>query len=520
MRAFGPVRSHGTIFRLIPLTASLSLALAACDESPSAAEGCGRTLRLDVGEAAEVQGGPECPLRAEGGAEYVLAYYDARLSIGARTEGEPYLGADERFVVMVDDVTGGARAAAASATAELARAVAPPADVDVRFSTGGAGGGPVGTGPWAEGDSISFNRADCLSSCVPYTRGRVARVLDNWLVFVAAPSLEGQMERVVSLFDQAAPLVRQHALPLLHASFTAQRPVTTATSGQLVVLFEPDVSAGNGVTHITITPQGTATHWIRLELTPDLDQGRMLWLLAHEIAHAFQFEYIARTPPLAGPRGMKGGARWGVEGGATLVDTETQRRAAGVPLAGNASYDAEPPTEVHGTLFRNAGARTGVLTGGYHSSAPFLRDLVFRRMDRGDSEDAAFREVLRGAMEGWHGVGDEGSRRPGLVERMRARVPDWDPADAVLTWTLSAAADDRVESTVYRDRTWLRTGDWEGRGRGWEPDRIIQAGSGASERITRPAGSSGYVLVRSPSGRVELELTAIETVRWKLLRVS
>ena len=515
--------SHRSPRGIVPVArAAFILALAACDGSPSAAGGCARPLRLEAGQAADVQPTPECPLRAEGGAEYVLAFYDARLAMGAQTEPEPYGGIDERFAIIVNDGAGGARTAVAPARAELA-APAPPADFHLSFAPSGPRRvtGISGTGPWSVGDPIPYSRTDCTTgSCPPPPEARVARVFDGWLVLAVAPSLGGDTERVLALFDQAAPLLRQHALPLLQAALSAERPVTTAASGQLVVVFEGDVTGGGGVAFSEVRTEGTATHWIRLETSPDLDLGRMLWLLAHEITHSFQAEFMARDRPLAGGAAQRGAGRWGIEGGATLVDMETLRRAAGLPLQGNLDYGAAPASEVESWLFRNAGARHGVLTSGYYTSAPFLRDLVLRRMDRGDAADAAFREVLRGAVEGWHGVGPEGGRRTGMTERMRTRLPGWEPAEGVLTWTLAAAADDRVAGSAYQDRTWLRTGDWEGRGRGWVPDAVIQAGSGVSERVTGPAGSSGYLLIRSPSGRVELTLTAPETIRWKLLRVS
>lgn len=517
-----PSRLCATLRRRSALCPAALLALlAACADSPSAAGGCGRPLRLEVGQAVDVEATPECPLRAEGGAEYVLAYYDARFALGAQTQPEPYAGADgdERFTLVVQDVADGARASVAPGMTFLA-APAPPAHVRVSFG-GGAGqvkAIPSG-GPWSVGDQIPLIRQDCLENCTPYTSVRVASVFDGWLVLAVEPSLGGDTERVVELFNQAAPLLLKHGLPLMHAAFTPERPVTTPESGQLVVVFEGDVTPGGGQAYIEVRPEGTATSWIRLEHTPDLDLGNMLWLLAHEIAHTFQYEFLARNPSLSGIRGDRGGARWGIEGGATLVDLETLRRAAGVPLQGNVDFDATPRSPVEAALFRGGHPRGGVLTAGYYSSAPFLRDLALRRMERGDEMDAAFREVLRGAVEGWYGIGSE-SRRTGMAERMRGRLPGWEPADAVLTWTLSTAADDRLAGSVYRDPAWLRTGDWEFSGRGWAPDRVITAGSGETQSMSRPAGSAGYLLVRSPASTLSLLLTSPETLRWKLLRVS
>jgi hypothetical protein len=510
--------------RPIPLItgASLALVLAACESSPSTADGCARPLRLEVGEAADVQPGPECPLRAEGGAEYVLAFYDARLAMGAQTEPEPYNGIDDRFLVIAQDVTGGARTALASVAPAQFAALPRTADFQVSFPSSGAAQvvGIPGTGPWSVGDQIPRNRPQCGADCTPYTEARVARVIDDWLVLAVDPSLGADTERVLSLFDQAVPLLRQHGLPLLHAAFTAERPVTTAASEQLVMIFEADVSAVDGNAYSEVRAEGTATHWIRLEHSADLDLGEMLSLLSHELAHTFQFEFMARIRPLVGSPSSRGAALWGIEGGAALAETETLRRAVGLPLQGNVDYGATPASQVESWLFGIAAARSGALPVGYHETAPFLRDLALRRIGRGEPVDVAFREVLRGAVEGWYGVALDGTRRPGLVERMRTRLPGWEPADAVLTWALSSAADDRIAHPAYQDPTWLRTGDWESRGRGWEHDALVQAGSGASARFSVMVGASGYLLVRSPASVVELMLTAPETVRWRLLRVS
>jgi hypothetical protein len=499
----------------------LALLLSACSDSPSAAGGCGRTLRLDVGEAADVEPTAECPLRTEGGAEYVLAYYDAQPAIGAQTQPEPYY-LDQRFAIAAEDVTGGARTSVASPSKNGPAAAG---DGDFRLSTAAGGSahlrGFPDTGPWAVGDAVSYRRTECsTTSCEPLLEARVVRVFDGWLVFAVAPSLGADAARVVELFDQYAPVLRQHGLPLMHAAFAVERPVSSAQSGQLVMVMEGDVTGVDGNAYSEVRLEGTATHWVRLEASPQLDGGAMLSLMAHEIAHTFQTEFLARTPPLSGDRGARGAARWGIEGGAALVESETLRRAAGLPLQGNLDYGVTPRSELESWVYRHAGTRDASLAVGYHSTAPFLRDLAMRRVAAGDGVEVAFREVLRGAVEGWYGVAVEGARRPGLTERMRARFSGWEPVDGVLTWALSAAADDRVANSIYQDRTWLQTGDWERRGRGWAYDLLVQAGSGASQRVTRHVGSAGYLLIRAPSGRVELALTAPESVRWKLLRVS
>ncbi|HEX2079458.1 MAG TPA: hypothetical protein VHG08_17155 [Longimicrobium sp.] len=500
------------------------LVLAGCDGSPSgsAARECGGgPVRLEPGDAVEVATDAGCELRPQDGAEYALAYYDARFATAAQNAPEPYSAPDERFAIILREGDGQA-GASSSPRLQGSPAAEPPHDFQWSFAPGPpratlwpAGGDRA----WSPGDLLRLEDTPCTASCAPPVGARVARVMDGWLVLALdEASLGAEAARVAALFDEAAPLLRQHAIPLLTAVLSAERPVTTTGSGQLVVLFQGDVTQGGGVAFSQVGPGRSARHWIRLELAPGLDAVRMLSLLAHEITHTFQYEFVARSAPAEGAVGATGAARWGIEGGATLIESETVLRAAGLGITDNLDFRAQPtsPLQRHALSY----ASGGPLVVGYEPAAEFLRDLVVRRMAAGETAEQAYREVARGAAEGWYGVAVENTRRPGLVSRMRARMAGWDPVDAVLTWALSAAADDRLEDPAYQNRTWLRLRDPGTNASGWGPDRVIDGGSGATETWSRLVGVGGYLLMRDTGRGISFRVTAPASVRWRLLRIQ
>jgi hypothetical protein len=506
--------------------------VAACGDAPTSAGGpvrpiepsCPSPTRLALGEAAEVRITDGCPMRLAGGAEYALAFYDASLAEGARNGPEIYIP-DGTYTVTVSDRSGTAPPSSASPAIlppSVPHGAEPPHFVISDATQPRRTIWPEHEGrPWREGDVITRSETVCAPTCLPPLTSRVARVYDGWLVFAVDESTlpAGEAERVVQLFDEAMPRVARHGIPLMRGALADALPTSEPGSGQLVVVFEGDVTAGGGTTFIETHPAGWARHWIRLEWSTDLDMGRMLWLLAHEIAHAYQGEFIARTPPLSGPGTLRGGARWGVEGGATLLENETIRGVVGASLTGNHDFHRPESSELERYFFRSAGAYAGNLTAGYFGGASFLRDAMLRRMEAGEPLDDALRDVSRGAMEGWYGLSLDGSRRPGLVGRMRGRIPAWDPVDAVLTWTLSAAGDDLTPNAVYQDRAWLRTWDAVGSPWAWPALGVVQGGSGASQTLTRPAGAPGYVLLRDPGSGVAFTVSSPAGVYWKLLRI-
>jgi hypothetical protein len=501
-------------------SAALLTLLAGCDGSPSdaAARECGEgAMRLDVGQAVDVPLDEMCDLRPADGARYALAFYDAQLATLAETRDEPYNGVEERTAFTVIEGDGTEAGGSFDAVPLPAPAAQSP---DYRVLAGASPRTSIETGtagPWREGETMELGAPICPQTCT----SRVARVLDGWLVFaVEDATLGADAARAVAMFDAAAPLFRQHALPMLEQVLTPHRPVTSLAAGQLVVLFRGNVSGVAGLAYSRLALEGN-THVIQMELEEEYDEGTLLSVLVHEVAHTFQFEFASRDAPVPGAQNEFGRTRWGVEGGATLASLEALRRATGRAWDGNVDFRAAPGSVWEKRLFFQSSLAGGSLVSGYGASASLLDHLAARRTAAGDPHDVALREVLRGAMEGWYGHVEDAPSRQGMTNRMRARIPSWNPVDAVLTWTLAAGGDDLVTDPAYQHPAWLRVGDvGPETDMGWMPYRTLDGGSNRLLRFNRPGGSSGWLLLRDTGAGVRVRVGSIPSVRWRLLRIS
>lgn len=521
-----PIHPHPIHRRAVVPALLLAAALAACQDSPAepAAHDCGGDgLALEVGEALELTGRPECALRATEGASYALAYFETSRVTQAKTERETTLPGDG-FVVTVTDLAGAPGGTSAAARNHVHPLADGTAAADVRLSMGteppaGLQGDGQLTGdvPWKAGDALQVP-ATC-QGCSPRT-ATVRRVENGWLVLALVESELGPAaQAVLARWDQAAPLILQHSLPAMRSSLIDVLPVSTPGSGQLVVVIDNDNGGGGAITYSRVpAQQGPATHWILAEDGPR-SAALLTGLLTHEITHAFQYEYLSRTPTLAGPRNVSGGVGWGVEGGAHLMVFEGLRRMLGRPLGGNIPLGAadDELEDIHEAL---AFSYHGLLPAGYEAGASFMRDLVLRRVAAGEDAEQAYREVMRGGMEGWYGIGEGGTRHTGLVARMRARIPDWDPSDAALTWALSAAGDDLTDAPVYQDRSWLRVWDPGDHGHAWYRDGDLTGGMGQSASARKATGSACFFYLRDTGSGMRFRMDGPATVRWMLLRIS
>jgi hypothetical protein len=508
---------------LLPVLAAL--AAAACERSPagSGPRACGgEAIELAPGEVLELEPrGGECALAAAAGAEYALVYLDTRTVDAAARGVEPAWRQNETYSVQITDAS-----AAASASGGVSPALAwSPEAGDVVMQTSPASRSFYDRATqWTLGDTVMTPGCppDAPSCTGERARvGRVARVYDGWMVLAV---LEGELApgAIVSVLDQAYPLVKQHGVPLMGTAFGAPRPITSAGSGQLLVV------AGS---HVDTRPSrswsrasgDSVNAWIELWLDA-ADVPRATSLLAHEMAHAYQRAWLhaSRSPGVAGSSADV--TRWGVEGGANLISYEVVRRIAGAPLAGNFDWRNPGPDPFLAYYALRAQSSSGDVTGGYDGTMPFLRDLVIRRVQRGEPVDAAVREVSRGAIEGWSGVDAQGSTRPGLVSRMSAVLGSgWRPDDALLTWALSVVGDDRNPGAVYQDPASLRVWDVRPGEYGWHPDGALRGGSGATVTAARPYGSPGYSYLADPGTGMRLRLwSSVPDVgmRWMVMRIT
>jgi hypothetical protein len=222
----------------------------------------------------------------------------------------------------------------------------------------------------------------------------------------------------------------------------------------------------------------------------------------------------AGTPATVVP----GGGRWGIEGGASLMQRELARRRAGLGLTANWNWRAGG-TDAQIGYSSYAQPGDGSFHVGYEVSAGFLSDLVQRRVAAGEPAEAAITEVLRGSVEGWYGwVDAAGPPRAGMTERMRAKLGGgWTPAEGMLTWALSHAMDDRTRSDVFQDRAFKDVGQVAQEGWGWAPHAEVSEGSGAHS-AKRLYGSPGFFTVL---GGGAFHVTANrDGVQWMIARVK
>jgi hypothetical protein len=270
-------------------------------------------------------------------------------------------------------------------------------------------------------------------------------------------------------------------------------------------------------------PDETVRNWLTFRLfNATFNDVDMTTLVTHEVTHSFQRIYMTTTRAPDGPRPASGAALWGVEGGANLTSYEVLRQLAGVGFDDNFDWKTGLGTNpARGYYSLRAQPGVGSFTEAYDNSMGFMRDLVIRRMDRGESLGDALREVSRGVIEGWHGYDHVGGRRKGLTGRMRERLgSDWNPADAMLTWGMSHAADDLTPSPLYQDGASLRVSQYESPTQyGWHPSAVL-SGAPQTATATRRYGSPGYMYLQDSGGGVRLAArSATDGVRWLFLRI-
>lgn len=380
------------------------------------------------------------------------------------------------------------------------------------------------TGPSEEGDTF---RTD-----VPGGRSgtaRVVEVVDGYLsVAVFEPDTAAFRDAGRASVIDAARSAVDRAVPLLESTLTADRPVTSPGAGQLLLVlsrFDADsLASGREVGLTYYRPDGRAsTSWIALNLGAEWTYAGLLELLSHELAHAFSHQYLHAAGGRGSDRRRGNPTLWAEEGVAELLAHEVLRRAAGIGPTANYRGWRDPSVPPHaGRYGAEARYAVGTLTAGYDHAASFLRGLATRRRRAGENWDDAVAAVTRGALEGWFGYDEFGTRRTGLARRMRRGVDStWTPVGGVLRWALSQALDDRTGSARFQNRAFAEVSGEHSCGCGWRPHATVTAGASDDYRVTRRYGSTGYFFVRDRGvgGSYRLRHEGTERpVRWMVAR--
>ncbi|HEX9938208.1 MAG TPA: hypothetical protein VGB15_13830 [Longimicrobium sp.] len=480
----------------------------------------GQTASLTAAQAACFQLAPHA------GARYALAGFDARAVEGARGGPEPTLGGDPVYVV--GDGSGAAPSPAPSGSRSPSPA-AVPTDVHLRAAASADALSPFNRAtPWQQGERFSIRRLEGQE-----TTARVVRVMGRYVFALVEADREGHTDRFISDTETAMDYLLREGVGVLNRTWGAE-PSTSAGSGQVLIVYaawNPDLGVGNATTQAAPDGSGIGTYvWLNLNVRPgvrdnfnivDVPSYR-LKVLAHELTHAWQLRYAYDSQP-AGTRSIAFGPAWAMEGTAELMAMELVRRSLGVSLTANWNWQdrlrsANPAI----TLALQPADTRGRLSRGYADAASFLQDVQVRLARRGMAADAALAQVARGAVEGWYGTDVAGVRRQGLAARVRAVLgAGWEPADAVLLWTLTQAADDQTDFAELNNPVYDHVADPDN-AYAWKAALDeVQPGRTFAYQVQRSAGSSFFVRVKDGGSGGTVSLSAsVEGTRWMIARLK
>jgi hypothetical protein len=332
--------------------------------------------------------------------------------------------------------------------------------------------------PWAVGDRFTYENPFFANDTV--REGSIIRVYHNYLVLgVIEDYFDSALESRLREFDATVQQYGVAAIDFLERAYSRHRPVTAMSSNQLLVLLD-DLGGGGeamGAMHRQV--------WFVF----DVQSGSPATPIAHDAANltrwlvrGWQWSYAMDMRDAGGY--FSSSQKWGQEGAVQFAAEEILRRTHGV------NFEANLPIEQ--VIGRDAAVtvrphRQGVI---YHllfgdgfagSSSWFLRDLVWRAMQRGASYDEAVHAVLRGAYDGWYGLVNTPAgvrQQVSLHARMEPLLGvGWNPVDALLRAAGSLVADDRSPAADLQHPTFRRA---------WEPHYLPLA--------EFPAGESAWLV--------------------------
>jgi hypothetical protein len=369
--------------------------------------------------------------------------------------------------------------------------------------------------PWRAGERFVVDVPD------PSTT-HVVRVYGDRFVLATTDTADAHVRGWIARMDSAMSAVLRHGAPLLQQALSLDPPRSAPALDQLLIVVSRSAAAAGTYTH---AGAGGAEPFSALVLPEEQVRGAgvaaLVEMLMHPLSYAWQARYLAATAREGESVDLQV-AQWAREGSATLLVQETLRRMAGISLLGNLDWH-QAQRQSTGALraySASAGRVSGQFARGDTDAASFLRDLVTRRVAfGGESVDHAVREVVRGAVDGWHGYDRSGNRRPGLTQRMRERMGSaWDPAQALAVWALAQVLDDRVANPRLQNPALMHAAR-EGTG-AWVPIAHLGGGSGAAAEVTWPAGGVQYFLLDDLGAGAAFHLESdTEGLTWMIARI-
>jgi len=535
---------RATIRPLIDLAAliTLSLALTACGGSgsgggtgPTTPQGPQATASCSVQSTVDIQPGQTAALTAEqaacfklaphAGARYALAGFDARAIEGARGGPEPVLASDPVYVV-----GDGSAATPTVVSGNRAPAPAGPGDMHVRAEITSDPYSPFSRAtPWKTGERFTLKRFDTSPATA-----KVVKVIGRYVFALVEADEESHTGKLMDDTETALEYLQREGFAVMDRVWGGAEPATSQGSGQMLIVFGAwNIADGAGATTTYGAPDGSGIGsfvWLNLNARPGVGTGfnmidvpsYRLKVLAHELTHAWQARYAYDSQP-AGPRSVAFGPAWATEGTADLVAMDIVRRSLGVSLTSNWNWQDRLRAPNPGITFAMQPTDTrGRVSRGYADAASFLQDVEVRMARRGVAADEALAQVARGAMEGWYGTDAAGVRRQGLSNRVRAVLgAGWEPADAVLLWTLTQAADDQTDFAELNNPVYDHAAD-PGSDWAWKAALDeVQPGQAFAYQVQRTAGSSFFVRVKDGGSGGTVSLSAsVGGTRWMIARLK
>ena len=495
------------------------------------------TIALSIGQSQRLsQSGNQLCFRFPdlGNSRYVLAYADPRLADQALTMPE-WPWPDSVQVEIADRTT--QMAAGPTVFQPLASPSSSAEDVrgagDLRFAVPASCTLPSGIGdpycrtqPWTPGETFILRPNDGIR---PPQQARVLRVSGHLVVAIILADSAQVTPKGLARLDTALAFIQQRVLPFLWRVYAVPYPVTTQESGQLLLMLEAQTSL-SFASAFDVPPDRGRFAFVSLRLSPGSafsapvqNANSLIDIISHELTHTFQYRWKYGH----GSWTSSPGTAWSLEGSATFVQHSMTREFAGIGFLSEFQYPQSGPES---PLFPLGPMTYAVknLPAGYGHAASFLRDLVQRVTEQGFPFEEASSHVLVGALEGWHGVNEDGVKNGvGLTARMQPILGSgWNPRDALLTWTTSQTADDVTTNPVYQNRTITSGGNLLTNT--IVPHTTIAAGSGGTLAVLRGPGTTGTVILDDSVGGTFSVGGAILTpspipmnqLEWLILRVK
>jgi hypothetical protein len=486
----------------------------------------GQVRSLSAAEAACIRMAPHASAR------YVLAAFDARGIDGARRSPETTPLGDPTYTLT--DGTGSTPASGGASPNRAPSAAAAQGDLRLAVSASSSAADETDpfkrAAPWREGDTFPVRHLEGGD----VVTARVVKVLDGRYV-VAVVDADVPSGKFAGDVGRALDFMSQKGFAVLDRTFGQRRPVTSAASGQLLVLltaWNPD--NGAGATWTTASPDGSGVFsyvLMNTNMRGGVRTGYEMYdfvsfrlkVLSHELTHAWQMRYAYETQDGQAERHVNMGPAWSMEGCADLVSMDVLRRYLDIGLTDNWDWSRKLYAGNEAVIYALEPAdQRGMLPRGYFDGASFLRDVQVRMVRRGAAADEALAQVARGAVEGWWGIDASNVRRQGLTERVRAVLgADWDPSQAVLLWTLTQAADDLTDNPELDNAVYSHAGDPDEQYAWKAAFDDVRLGRAFSRTLGSSSGSSFFArLSDDGSGGTLAARSTDASARWMLARVK